>query len=181
MSATFKELAIPGVFLIEPAKFVDSRGWFSQLWTAQDLQENLGYPVNFVQENESFSTYGTIRGLHWQTEPCAQAKLIRVLEGQVLDVLLDIRQESHTFGEHLSVKLDASSACLFIPKGIAHGFAVLSKSARVNYKVDMPYSPANEAGIFYADSDLGIDWQLDKSVHLVSKKDLALPSFKDVL
>ena len=145
------------------------------------LNKALGYDVDFVQENESGSSFGVLRGLHYQQGEFAQAKLIRVLQGQVLDVAVDLRQGSKTFGQHLALELsDESSEQVFIPKGFAHGFVVLSDYARVSYKVDAYYAPEREAGVRFDDSDLSIDWRLPVKQLIVSKRDLDLPGLQSL-
>ena len=141
----------------------------------------MDYEVNFVQDNISYSNYGVLRGLHYQSGKDAQAKLVSVLQGNVLDVVVDIRLESPTFGECLCVEL--SSDCgkqMFIPKGFAHGFVVLSESAKFFYKVDNYYSPESEAGILYNDKELAINWQVDQNDLIINKKDLELPLLKSI-
>ena len=174
------EQAIAGVYLIQPTRFEDDRGHFSELWRESAMAELIGQPLHFVQENESVSKFGVLRGLHFQTAPFAQAKLIRVLHGRVLDVAVDLRVESRTYGHHLALELDAENGeLLFLPRGIAHGFVVLSESARVNYKTDAYYSTDHERGIRYDDPTLAIDWVLPPEQLIISERDQALPLLSD--
>lgn len=176
---TMKKIAtsIPDVFLLEPRVFGDSRGWFSESWNEKTFAE-LGIHVKFVQDNESFSRKGVLRGLHFQKGNDAQAKLVRVLSGCVLDVALDIRSGSPTFGKHVAALLsDENHHQLFIPKGFAHGFAVLSETAHFTYKCDAFYAPQSEGCIQAIDPDLHIDWQIAGSNRLRSEKDCNAPSF----
>ncbi len=141
----------------------------------------VGQQIHFVQDNQSFSRRGVIRGLHLQNKPYAQAKLVRVLEGEILDVAVDLRKDSPTFGQHFSVVLSAENKKqLMIPHGFAHGFSVLSETASVLYKVDQVYHKESERGIRFDDPDLNIDWQLDSAEVIVSEKDLVLPRFKEI-
>lgn len=175
------EQAIAGVFLCKPTTFSDERGRFSELWRECSLANVVGSDIRFVQENESESHFGVLRGLHLQAAPFAQAKLIRVLHGRVLDVAVDLRKDSHTYGQHLTIELDAEQGeLLFLPKGLAHGFVVLSDTARVNYKTDAYYAPEHEAGIRFDDPQLAIDWHLSHDQLKISARDLALPAFKDL-
>lgn len=177
----FIEQPIKDVFLMKPRKFEDERGFFMETLRESALSDVLGYEVNFLQENESGSGFGVLRGLHYQHGVFAQAKLIRVLQGRVLDVAVDLRSGSETFGQHVAFELSAESAeQVFIPKGFAHGFVVLSEFARVCYKVDAYYSPKHESGIRFDDTDLAIDWVLPRDNLIASDRDLALPFFSDV-
>ena len=158
----------------------DSRGYFSETYRQDKLNTALGYEVNFVQDNESFSKKGTLRGLHYQTGIYAQAKLIRVIQGRVLDVVVDLRKNSSSFSKHLSIELsEENKTQLFIPRGFAHGFIVLSDTAIFSYKCDNFYNSAHEEGIIYNDKDLNIDWKLDEKEFLISEKDLTLPTFSN--
>lgn len=172
--------AIPDVILIKPTIHGDSRGHFVETFR-QDLFENaLGYQVNFVQDNESKSIKGVLRGLHYQLPPFAQAKLVRVIEGCVLDVVVDIRKSSSTFGWHVSLELTAQSKQqLFIPRGFAHGFVVLSDSATFAYKVDNYYASRYDRGIAFDDLKLGINWKMPLENLLLSDKDKAHPSLSN--
>lgn len=168
--------AISDVVLIEPKVHGDARGYFVETFRKDRLEQALGYPVSFCQDNESFSSRGVLRGLHFQLPPHAQAKLVRVLDGEVLDVAVDIRQGSPTFGQHVAVRLDAQSKRqLFVPRGFAHGFVVLSETARFAYKVDNYYSPESDRGLAFDDPALGIDWLLPSEQLLLSAKDQQQP------
>lgn len=162
---------IEGVVIIEPRLFGDSRGYFMESYSERDFAR-LVAPVRFVQDNESRSHYGVVRGLHYQREPYSQSKLVRCLEGRVLDVAVDIRPESPTYGKYVAVELSADNhRQLFIPKGFAHGFAVLSKEALFAYKCDEFYHPEAECGIAWDDPTLSIDWGLPKEDIILSEKD----------
>lgn len=162
---------IEGVLIIEPQLFGDSRGYFMESYSERDFAR-LVAPVRFVQDNESRSRYGVVRGLHYQREPYSQSKLVRCLEGRVLDVAVDIRPESPTYGKYVAVELSAENhRQLFIPKGFAHGFAVLSKEALFAYKCDEFYHPEAECGIAWDDPTLSIDWGLPKEDIILSEKD----------
>lgn len=162
---------IEGVVIIEPQLFGDSRGYFMESYSER-VFERLVAPVRFVQDNESRSRYGVVRGLHYQREPYSQSKLVRCLEGRVLDVAVDIRPESPTYGKYVAVELSADNhRQLFIPKGFAHGFAVLSKEALFAYKCDEFYHPEAECGIAWDDPTLSIDWGLPKEDIILSEKD----------
>lgn len=159
----------------------DSRGYFSETYRQDKLNAALGYEVNFVQDNESFSTKGVLRGLHFQTGEYAQAKLIRVIQGRVLDVVVDLRKESPTFYKHFSIELSEDNKTqLFVPRGFAHGFIVLSETAIFSYKCDNFYNKASEQGLRYDDPSLGIDWKLPANAFIVSEKDLLLPTLSNV-
>lgn len=164
--------AIADVIVIEPTLLGDSRGYFVETFRQDLFNQAIGFNVDFIQDNESKSNKGVLRGLHYQLAPFSQSKLVRVLEGSVLDVVVDIRKSSSTFGQHISFELTAENKRqLFIPQGFAHGFVVLSNSATFSYKVDNYYSPEHERGIAYDDKDLGIDWRLPKNVLQLSHKD----------
>jgi len=168
--------SIPDVLLIEPTVHGDSRGYFMESFRQDLLDDFLGYEVNFVQDNESKSSKGVLRGLHYQLPPSAQAKLVRVIEGKVLDVAVDIRQSSPTFGQYVSKELSSDNRRqLFIPRGFAHGFVVLSESAVFAYKVDNYYSPADDRGIAFDDKEIGIDWVLKSDELQLSDKDKLHP------
>ena len=170
---------IEGVYVIEPTVFDDARGYFFEAWKKAEFNEHVG-KVDFIQDNESKSSYGVLRGLHYQKGDTSQAKLVRVIKGRVLDVAVDIRKSSPTFGKHIMVELsDANKRQLFIPRGMAHGFLVLSDEAIFTYKVDNPYSPKTEAGIRWNDPDLAIEWPVDLSTVQTSEKDLKQPFFKE--
>ena len=171
---------IEGVLIIEPRVFGDARGYFFESFNARDFKEQTGMDVHFVQDNESRSSYGVVRGLHFQLPPYTQAKLVRVVEGSVLDVAVDIRAGSTTYGRHVAVELTADNKRqLFLPKGFAHGFAVLSETAIFQYKCDEYYHPEAEGAIAWDDPTLAIDWRIDKEHVLLSDKDRRHPLFKD--
>ncbi|MDR2287368.1 MAG: dTDP-4-dehydrorhamnose 3,5-epimerase [Prevotellaceae bacterium] len=173
----FKEVFIKGAFLLKPKVFGDSRGYFIESFNKKEFEENVGV-ANFVQDNESKSCVGVLRGLHFQKREYAQSKLVRVVKGAVLDVIVDIRRSSPTFGQHFSVKLTGDNKLqLFMPKGMAHGFVVLEDDTIFAYKVDNIYSPENESGILYNDPNLSINWQLPESSLILSEKDRKLPKF----
>ena len=164
---------ISDVIIIEPTLLEDSRGYFAETFRQDLFNQAIGYDVDFIQENESKSNKGVLRGLHYQLAPFSQAKLVRVLDGSVLDVVVDIRRSSNTFGQHIAFELTAENKRqLFIPQGFAHGFVVLSNSATFSYKVDNYYSPEHERGIAFDDEDLGIDWRLPKELIQLSNKDI---------
>ena len=170
---------IEGVFVIEPKVFNDARGYFMEAWKQAEFNEHVG-KVDFIQDNESKSSFGVLRGLHFQKGAAAQAKLVRVIKGKVLDVAVDIRKSSPTFGKHVMVELsEENKRQFFIPRGFAHGFLVLSEEAIFTYKVDNPYAPQYEAGIRWNDPDLAIQWPIDPQKVQTSEKDLKQPSFKD--
>lgn len=175
----YKETAIKGVYIIEPRVFSDARGYFFEAWKQAEFEEHIGH-VDFVQDNESKSSYGVLRGLHYQKGEYSQAKLVRVIKGKVLDVAVDIRRSSPTFGQHVMVELsEDNKRQFFIPRGFAHGFLVLSQEAIFTYKVDNVYAPQSEAGISWNDPALGIEWPIDPSVVLTSEKDLHHPLLRD--
>ena len=160
--------------------FADSRGYFMETWKQQEFDEYIG-KINFVQDNESKSAYGVLRGLHYQKGDAAQAKLVRVIKGRVIDVAVDIRPGSSTYGQHIMVELsEDNKRQFFIPRGFAHGFLVLSPEAIFTYKVDNVYAPQQEAGIRWDDPDLGIEWPIDRKDVLTSEKDLKQPFFKEL-
>ncbi len=176
-----KETKLKGCFILEPKVYNDERGYFLETFNQKRFNQLTGLDISFTQDNESFSTKGVLRGLHFQTGDFAQAKLVRVLKGKVLDVAVDIRDSSKTFGETFSIELsEKNKKQLFIPRGFAHGFVVLSKTAIFSYKCDNFYNKASENGIIYNDSDLNIDWQLPNSELIISEKDMFLPSFKEL-
>ena len=166
--------------LIEPALHGDIRGYFIETFRQDLFEEAIGYQVNFIQDNESKSTRGVLRGLHYQLPPYTQAKLVRVIEGSVLDVAVDIRKSSPTFGQHVAVELTAENKRqLFVPHGFAHGFVVLSDSATFAYKVDNYYAPEHDRGIAFNDKDLAIGWQLPLELLQLSDKDKTHPALAD--
>jgi dTDP-4-dehydrorhamnose 3,5-epimerase len=173
----FIKQKIPGVGLIKPTIHGDDRGYFIETFRQDLFEKTIGYKVNFVQDNESKSAKGVLRGLHYQLPPYTQAKLVRVIEGRVLDVAVDIRKSSPTFGQHVSVELTGENKHqLFVPHGFAHGFVVLSDSATFAYKVDNYYAPEYDQGIIFNDKQLAIDWMLPNQILQLSEKDLDLPS-----
>lgn len=173
--------AIEGLVIIEPRVFGDARGYFFESYNARDFADTIG-EVAFVQDNESRSSYGVVRGLHFQKPPYAQAKLVRVVEGRVLDVAVDIRQGSSTYGRHVAVELSSDDhRQLFLPRGMAHGFAVLSETAVFQYKCDNLYHPESEGGIAWDDATLAIDWHLPKDRILLSEKDKHHHAFNDFI
>jgi len=173
----FTPQSIKDVVLIEPTAHADGRGYFVETFRKDLFEEAIGYKVNFLQSNESKSLKGVLRGLHYQLPPFTQAKLVRVIEGSVLDVAVDIRRSSSTFGQHVSLELTAQNKHqLFVPHGFAHGFIVLSDSATFTYKVDNYYAPEHDRGIAFDDEQLKIDWQLSAEVLQLSDKDKAHPS-----
>ena len=170
---------IDGVVIIEPRVFEDARGYFFESFSQREFNEKVK-PVDFVQDNESKSTFGVIRGLHFQRPPYAQSKLVRCVRGAVLDVAVDIRKESPTYGQHVAVELtEDNHRQIFIPKGFAHGFEVLSDIAVFQYKCDEFYHPESEGGISLLDSELGIDWKISTDKAILSPKDTKHPLFKD--
>lgn len=173
------ETGIKGVYVIEPRVFNDDRGYFFEAWKQAEFNEKVG-PVNFVQDNESKSSKGVLRGLHYQKGDASQAKLVRVIKGKVLDVAVDIRKSSPTFGKHVMVELsDENKRQFFIPRGFAHGFLVLSDEAIFTYKVDNPYAPQSDAGIRWNDPELNIQWPVSPEEVVTSEKDLKQPLLKD--
>ena len=171
--------AIDGVYIIRPKVFADDRGYFFEAWKQDEFEKHVGH-VNFVQDNESRSSYGVLRGLHYQEGYYSQAKLVRVIRGRVLDVAVDLRQSSPTFGQHVMVELsEANKNQLFIPRGFAHGFLVLSDEAIFIYKVDNVYAPQHEASIRWDDDTLGIQWPIDRDRVVTSPKDLKGKKFNE--
>lgn len=176
----FSRTAIPDVVVCEPKVFGDHRGYFSETFRQDILEEFLGFSVNFCQDNESKSNFGVLRGLHYQLPPFTQSKLVRVLEGKVLDVAVDIRKGSPTFGQSVTVELSAENKKqLFVPRGFAHGFVVLSATATFAYKCDNYYAPSHDAGILYNDPAVKINWMLPQEELLLSDKDLKQPKFSE--
>jgi dTDP-4-dehydrorhamnose 3,5-epimerase len=177
----FIKQKIPGVGLIKPTIHGDDRGYFIETFRQDLFEKTIGYKVNFVQDNESKSAKGVLRGLHYQLPPYTQAKLVRVIEGRVLDVAVDIRKSSPTFGQHVSVELTGENKHqLFVPHGFAHGFVVLSDNATFAYKVDNYYAPEYDQGIIFNDKQLAIDWMLPNQILQLSEKDLDLPSLDKI-
>lgn len=176
-----KETKLKGCYILEPNVLKDERGYFFESYNENKLAEIIGFRPNFVQDNESKSSYGVIRGLHMQTGEFAQAKLVRVLEGKVIDVAVDVRKGSATFGKHIAIELSAENKRqLFIPRGFLHGFSVISDAATFFYKCDNFYNKESEAGILYNSPELNIDWQIESGKEIISEKDLKLPSFDSI-
>ena len=173
------QTAIEGVVIIEPRLFNDARGYFFESFSQREFEEKIR-KISFVQDNESKSSYGVLRGLHFQKPPFAQSKLVRVVKVAVLDVAVDIRKGSPTFGQHVAVELTGENhRQLFIPRGFAHGFAVLSDEVLFQYKCDNFYAPQSEGGIAWNDPDLNIDWRIPKDKIILSKKDKIHPILKE--
>lgn len=175
----YRKTEIEGVYIIEPRVFGDERGYFFEAWKRQEFEENIG-KVDFIQDNESKSVFGVLRGLHYQKGELSQAKLVRVISGRVLDVAVDLRKDSPTFGRHVAVELSSDNKRqFFIPRGFAHGFLVLSDEAVFTYKVDNPYAPQAEASILWNDADLAIDWPLSEEKLILSQKDREAQPFAE--
>ena len=175
-----KETELKGCYLLYPDLFKDNRGFFFESFNQEKFNQAIGQNIMFVQDNESFSTHGVLRGLHFQKGDWSQAKLVRVVKGSVWDVVVDIRQNSPTFGEHFGIEISEENKMqLFIPRGFAHGFVVLSESASFIYKCDNYYNKESERGIIYDDPTLNIDWKLEKSKLIISEKDLVLPKLQN--
>src|SRR5690606_17600823 len=173
------ETKLKGCFVLEPRVFEDERGYFFESFNHKAFQKAIGQEVNFVQDNQSFSKRGVLRGLHFQKGEHAQAKLVRVLQGTVLDVAVDLRKDSATFGQHVSIELSGENKKqLFVPRGFAHGFVVLSETANFFYKCDNYYNRISEGSISYNDIDLDINWILPESQLIISPKDCQAPKFK---
>lgn len=171
---------IDGVLIIEPKVFGDERGYFFESFNAKEFAEKTGLEINFVQDNESMSTYGVMRGLHFQCPPFSQSKLVRVVKGSVLDVAVDIRKGSPTYGQHVAVELtEENHRQFFVPRGFAHGFAVLSDIAVFQYKCDNFYAPQADGGISILDKSLGIDWRIPTAKAILSEKDTKHSCLKD--
>lgn len=177
---TVLETKLKGCFILKPKIFEDERGYFFESFNQDQFNNLIGANINFVQDNESFSTKGVLRGLHYQTGVQAQAKLVRVIKGKVLDIAVDIRKNSSTFSQYVALELsEENKKQLFIPRGFAHGFVVLSDIAVFSYKCDNYYNKESEGGIIYNDPTLSINWQLPEESLLVSEKDLVLPKLLD--
>ena len=175
---TLETTTIQDLVIINPAVFNDERGYFFEAYNKEKFCA-LGITIDFVQDNQSFSKKGTLRGLHYQNPPYAQTKLVRVLQGEIIDVAVDLRKDSATFGHSFSIKLTAENKKqLLVPQGFAHGFSVISETAVVLYKCDQYYNKASEGGIRFDDAQLNIDWGMDLKEAIVSEKDLVLPDFK---
>lgn len=178
----FIKANIPEVIIIEPKVFGDERGYFVETFRQEAFENFIGYRVNFCQDNESRSHHGVLRGLHYQLPPFAQSKLVRVIDGKVLDVAVDIRVGSPTFGEHVAVELSGKNKRqMFIPRGFAHGFVVLSETCTFTYKVDNYYAPSHDRGIAYNDKNLKIEWPLSAEALHLSEKDTKQPKLEDAL
>lgn len=176
------ETKLSGCFVLEPPVFRDDRGYFFESFNSDNFNKAIGQKIIFVQDNQSYSSKGVIRAIHYQIGEYAQAKLVRVLSGKVLDVAVDLRQDSPTFGQHVAVELSAENKKqLFIPRGFGHGFSVLSETAEFFYKCDNFYNKDSEGGIIYNDSGLNIDWQLPIEDIKVSQKDMELPILESAL
>lgn len=179
--ANFIPTEIKGLVVIEPSIFEDDRGYFFESFNQKEFEEKIG-PISFVQDNQSFSQYGVLRGLHYQLEPSAQAKLVSVPMGTVLDVAVDIRKGSPTYGKHFAIELSSENKKqLFIPRGFAHGFVVLSKEAIFAYKCDNFYHRESESGIRYDDPALGINWILPAEDLIISEKDIQLKTLSEAV
>lgn len=177
-----EETKLLGCFILKPKIFADNRGFFFESFNQNTFNKLTGQSVSFIQDNESFSYKGVLRGLHYQKEKYAQAKLVRVIKGKVLDVAVDIRKESPTFGQHVSIELsEENKKQLFIPRGFAHGFVVLSDNAIFSYKCDNFYNKKSEGGIIFSDKKLQINWVLPNDELIISDKDLVLPEFDKAL
>ena len=175
------ETKLKGCFILEPNVLKDTRGYFFESFNQNKFSELIGQEIKFVQDNESFSSKVVLRGLHFQTGDYAQAKLVRVVKGTVLDVVVDMRKESSTFSKHFSIELsEDNKRQLFVPRGFAHGFIVLSDTAIFSYKCDNFYNKASEKGLRHDDPALGIDWKLPSSEFIVSEKDLVLPTLSTI-
>ena len=173
---------VPDILIVEPKVHADKRGYFVETYRQDELERALGYKVNFVQDNESKSSKGVLRGLHFQLAPHAQSKLVRVVEGAVLDVAVDLRRGSPSFAQRVAVELsDNNKKQMFIPRGFAHGFVVLTDTATFAYKVDNYYSPAHDRGLAFDDVDLSIDWQLAKQQLRIIDKDAQRPALADLI
>lgn len=176
---SFQKTDFPGLLVFDPEVFEDSRGYFFESYNEKIFRQE-GIDIRWIQDNQSSSTYGVIRGLHYQVSPCPQSKLVRVMKGKILDVVVDIRKGSPTFGKVFSQKLSAKNKKqLLIPAGFAHGFSVLSEKAEVLYKCDVFYSKESEAGIVYNDPALNIDWGIPAGEEIISEKDMILPTFQN--
>jgi dTDP-4-dehydrorhamnose 3,5-epimerase len=172
---------IDGVWVLEPKVFNDDRGYFMEAFKKEEFEKHIGY-VDFIQDNESKSSFGVLRGLHYQKGEHSQAKLVRVIKGKVLDVAVDLRQSSPTYGKHVSVELsEDNKRQFFIPRGFAHGFLVMSDEAIFTYKVDNSYAPQSEASIIYNDKDININWPIAEEQIIMSEKDRQAVSFKNAV
>ncbi|NNC50732.1 MAG: dTDP-4-dehydrorhamnose 3,5-epimerase [Flaviramulus sp.] len=178
---TVKETNLKGCFIIQPKVIQDKRGYFLESFNQAIFKEAIKRDINFVQDNESFSSKGVLRGLHYQKGDYAQAKLVRVIKGKILDVVVDLRKDSPTFSKHFRIELSEDNKTqIFIPRGFAHGFVVLSDTAIFSYKCDNFYNKSSEGGIIYNDPTLNIDWGAKENTFIVSEKDLVLPTFMEL-
>jgi dTDP-4-dehydrorhamnose 3,5-epimerase len=169
-------------FIVIPRAFKDARGVFCETYNKQTFQKATGLTIDFVQDNQSSSRKGVLRGLHYQQGPMAQAKLVRSIQGRILDIVVDLRKGSETFGQSFSVELTSENRKqLFVPRGFAHGFITLSETSVFGYKCDNYYDAASEGGIIYNDATLGLDWHLPEEAFIISEKDLQLPTFKEAI
>lgn len=167
-------------FVLTPRIFTDERGTFYETYNEKLFKKVTGIEVDFVQDNQSTSTFGVLRGLHFQVGEMAQAKLVRVVQGKILDIVVDLRKDSETFGKHFSMVLeDIKQEQLFVPRGFAHGFITLSETSKFAYKCDNLYDKASERGIIYNDATLKLDWHLSEEEFIISEKDIELPTFKE--
>ena len=177
---TIEETHLKDCYIISPKIFEDKRGYFLESYNKSHFYKETGFNIDFIQDNESKSRQGVLRGLHYQTPPYSQAKLLRVIQGKILDVAVDLRKDSPTFGQYESVILsEENKKQFFVPRGFAHGFFVLSEIAIITYKIDNIYSPNHDTGIIWNDKDLNIDWQIGDRDIILSEKDKILQSFKD--
>lgn len=175
-----QQTPLSGCFILTPRVFEDSRGIFSETFNSKTFEAETGISRAFVQDNQSTSSYGVIRGLHYQRGAMSQAKLVRVIKGSVLDIVVDIRENSETFGKSFSIELTAENGKqLYVPRGFAHGFSVLEEGSIFGYKCDNFYDKTSEGGIIYNDADLNLDWGLLENDVIISEKDLELPLFKN--
>jgi len=177
----FSKTRFEDLIICVPKLFKDDRGYFFESFSKDLLEDFTGKSFNFIQDNQSFSKFGTIRGLHFQNPPYEQTKLLRVIKGEILDIVVDIRKNSKTFGQHYKIILsEENHKQLLVPKGFAHGFIVKSQDAIISYKVDNVYSKKHESGIIFNDNDLNIDWEISSKEIYISPKDLVLPSFNSI-
>lgn len=177
---TIQETKLKGSYILQPQIFEDKRGYFIESFNKKTFEDKTGLQVDFVQDNESLSSKGVLRGLHYQRGEFAQAKLVRVIKGKVLDVVVDLRPNSPTYGEHFSIVLsEENKTQFFVPRGFAHGFLVLEDQTIFNYKCDNYYNKQSEGGIIYNDAELNINWNFPPNELIISEKDLQLPSLKD--
>lgn len=172
---------IEGLVILKPRVFEDARGYFYESYSKRDFDKAVGYEVDFVQDNQSMSSYGVVRGLHFQKPPYTQAKLVRCIKGKVLDVAVDMRKGSPTYGKHVAVELSEENKLqFFVPKGFAHGFSVLSEEAVFQYKCDNYYAPEADGGISLNDDSLGIDWRVPREARILSEKDSRHPKLGEI-